>query len=197
MMLIIPALPHNSVNRQARLKNAKRVALLGIGSTLRADDAAGTLIAQQAGRNLKNSRVPPTKSAVPFSTSANTSPKHSRPTKMGEITAFKVFFGETAPENVTGEIRSFKPSHIIMIDSADFGAKPGTIRLIEPGEIGGFSFSTHALPLRMLAEYLIESLKCKIIVIGIQPKALKFGEKMSAEVRKAVKLVSSAIIEVL
>jgi hydrogenase 3 maturation protease len=155
---------------QKKLKNAKRIALLGIGSTLRSDDAAGAMVAEQAAKKIRGEKKQP---------------------------AFKVFFGATAPENLTGEIRTFKPSHVIMVDSANLGVKPGTVQLLDPAKIGGISFSTHALPLKMMADYLRESIKCKVLIVGIQPKSLEFGEKVSPEVRKAVKFVSSAIIEVI
>jgi len=145
-----------------RLKKAKKIAVLGIGSELRADDAAGMLVAQgvRQGRKLKS------------------------------------FFGETAPENLTGEIKRFKPTHIIIVDTADIKQKPGTVLLLDSKDVGsGVSFSTHKLPAKILMDYFVQSLKCSVVLIGIQPKTLKFGEAVSKEVKDTVKEISSAIKE--
>ena len=73
-----------------RLKEASRVAILAIGSEFRGDDAAGLLVAENLKKLLKVS---------------------SR--------KFKVFIGATAPENLTGDIKRFNPSHILLVDSID------------------------------------------------------------------------------
>jgi len=138
------------------LKGAKRIALLAVGSELRADDAAGLLIAQKL---------------LPFSKTKKLCPK------------LKIFVGETAPENLTGEIRKFNPDHLVILDSADTGKKPGTVMSISPQEVGGISFSTHQLPLKLMIQYLQESLSCAVTIVGVQPGDLHFGAPMSKEVR--------------
>ena len=141
-----------------KLKNAKKVAVIGIGSELRSDDAAGLLVAKE----LQKSKIP----------------------------KLKVFLGATAPENLTGEIIKYKPSHIIIIDTAEMDQKPGSTLLINPEEAGGISFSSHMLPIKMMVDYLSESLKSEILIIGIQPKTLMFGENVSKEVKRSVKKIS-------
>lgn len=155
-----------------RLNGAKKIALLGVGSEFRADDAAGMLVAERIDKETKRQRNKETKIAL------------------------KVFLGATAPENLTGEIIKFKPSHIIIVDTADIKQKPGTILLIETKDLGeGVSFSTHKLPPKVMMDYFIKLLKCKIMVIGIQPKSIIFGKAVSREVLSSVKEVSKAIID--
>jgi len=148
-----------------KLKDAKKIAVLGIGSELRADDAAGLIVAEEL-KKIKNLKL-------------------------------KVFLGSTAPENFTGEIIKFKPTHILIVDSVDTDQKPGFILLINPEEVGGVSFSTHMLPVKMMVDYLLASLECEIIIIGIQPKVLLFGETISKEVKKSTKQVSGVIKQIL
>lgn len=148
-----------------KLKDAKRIAVLGIGSELRADDAAGLIVAEEL-KKIKNLKL-------------------------------KVFLGSTAPENFTGEIIKFKPTHILIVDSVDTDQKPGFILLINPDEVGGVSFSTHMLPVKMMVDYLLASLECEIIIIGIQPKVLLFGETISKEVKKSTKQISGVIKQIL
>jgi hydrogenase 3 maturation protease len=133
-----------------KLKGASKVLILGIGSELKGDDAAGILAAE----------------------------------KLEE--EFEVIIGGTSPENFTGEIKRLKPSHLIIIDSAQMGEKPGYIRLIDSEEIGGLSFGTHALPLSVMINYLKEYFPLKAIIIGIQPKTLTFGAPPSLEVEDAI-----------
>jgi len=143
------------------LKGAERIAVLGIGSELRADDIAGILVAQ----------------------------------KLEELQGqnFKVFLGYTAPENLSGEIRKFKPTHLIMIDTADIGKEPGEVKLFTPENVGGISFSTHKLPVKIMAQFLQKDINCNVMIIGIQPKSLDFGKPVSSHVQRSVNEISDIL----
>jgi hydrogenase 3 maturation protease len=105
--------------------------------------------------------------------------------------------GHTAPENVTGEIRRFAPSHVLFVDAADFGAAPGVVRVFESADIGGMTSSTHTLPLHVIADYLEKETGCRVIFLGVQPKSVAFGETVSAEVAAAIEETVAAIAEAL
>ena len=109
----------------------------------------------------------------------------------------KIFIGATAPENLTGEIKKFRPTHLIIIDAADLEAKPGTIKVMDAEDIGGTSFCTHSLPTKVMTDYLLESFKFSITVIGIQPRSLTVGADPSKEVLKAVETLAATIAELL
>jgi hydrogenase 3 maturation protease len=149
-----------------KLNNARRVAVLGVGSELRGDDVAGLLVAQQIEKNTKGKSVTP---------------------------QLQVFIGETAPENLTGEIKKFQPTHLIIIDAAELHKEPGHIEIMEPETIGGTSFCTHSLPLAVIIGYLLESFRFQAIIIGIQPKTLVFGAQPTKEVVAAAKYIAKAI----
>ena len=152
-----------------RFYDAKKIAVLGIGSDLRADDVSGML----AARSLKD-RLSKRKTRVPV----------------------KIFFGETAPENLTGEIKRFKPSHLIMIDTIDAGKRAGSIYLFKPEEVGnGASFSTHKMPAKILIDYLVNSCGCQATVIGIQPKTVDFGKAVSGSVKASAEKVAAILAE--
>ena len=53
------------------------------------------------------------------------------------------------------------------------------------------------LPIKMTIDYLLESLKCEITIIGIQPKSLEFGETVSEEVKKSAKQIADVIRQIL
>ena len=160
-----PSPPEQSLKSslQKSLSGAQRIAVLAVGSSLRADDAAGLLAAQELSSLLDKPRKHPT-----------------------ELPAVEIFLGETAPENLTGPIKAFRPTHLIILDALDTGREPGHVCLLHPDEIAaGGTASTHNASLRLLMDYLGQDLSCQILVIGIQPQTLEFGKPPSEPVLQA------------
>ena len=153
-----------------KLENAERVAFLGIGSDLRGDDVAGISVVQQTEKLTKSKTV-------------------------SLQAAF--FIGATAPENLTGEIKKFQPSHLIIIDSVYSDAPPGQVIVMDVPEIEKVSFFTHKLPIKLMIDYLLQFCKCRVIIIGIQPKDITFGSPVSKEVSQAVKNLSKTLAKIL
>ena len=100
---------------------------------------------------------------------------------------------QTTPENFTGKIKRLKPTHVLMIDAAGFEAKPGKAKLIPPEDIAGVALSTHAMPLFMLAEILQKSIGAKVVLLGVQPKLVSFGEQLTPEIEKASEEISKVL----
>ncbi len=134
--------------------DGRPVVVLGVGSELRADDAAGLRVAAALGRD--------------------------------PIPGVHALEAGPAPENCTAEIRRLHPSHLIIVDCAQMGEPPGTIRLVPPEDIAGVSFGTHGLPLSVLAEYIRVEVGCRVLILGIQPRSIEVGETLSPEVASAV-----------
>ena len=44
----------------------------------------------------------------------------------------KVFFAGTVPESITGPIRRYRPEHVLFLDAAEMGERPGTIAADRP-----------------------------------------------------------------
>jgi len=108
----------------------------------------------------------------------------------------QVIFGGTAPENYTADIKRFAPTHLILVDAAEMGERPGTVKIIPKDKIDGISFSTHVLPLSVMLNYLSQSFNFQTVVIGIEPKNMEFGEGITKEVKEAVNKIVSTIIDV-
>lgn len=98
----------------------------------------------------------------------------------------KVMEGGTAPENLTSRIKRLKPSHMIFVDAADFGGRPGEVTLADPSAVAGRSVSTHTLPLSLMAKYLESEIGAKVLIVGIQPEHAIFGGEMSPAVKRSV-----------
>ena len=110
---------------------------------------------------------------------------------------FKVFLGQTAPENLTGEIKKFKPTHLLIIDAADIGRKAGSVTMLCAKDIAGAAFSTHRLPVRLIADYLTCVISCDTIILGIHPESFIFGKPPTEKIKKTVKNLSRILEEVI
>ena len=96
----------------------------------------------------------------------------------------KVFFAGTMPENMTAPLRVFRPDHVILLDSADIGAHPGTIAIIKPGKIQASLVSVHAMPLTLVMEFIAKDSQTKVTLLGIQPNITRHDVGLSAEEQK-------------
>lgn len=151
--------------RNDRVTIDLRIALLGVGSELNGDDAAGIQVA----RLLKKAA--------------------------GLPADFLAIDGGSIPENASGPLRRFAPDIVIIVDAADMGEDPGTVKWLVESEIGGISASTHTLPLSVLGGFLNKEFGCETVYLGIQPRQLEFAQGLSPEVEKAVKHVVREIIK--
>jgi len=104
---------------------------------------------------------------------------------------------ETVPENFTREVREFRPTHVLMIDAAQLGAEPGEARLVPPERILGMFLSTHAIPLSLLTEVIKQSIDAEVMILGVQPKEIEFGEGLTPELRRASKRIVSILVRIM
>jgi len=153
------------------LAGAERVAVLGVGHELRRDDGVGVVVARRVNDLLARAA------------------EEGRP-RIG-VCGFE---GGPAPESSTGALRRFAPTHVIIVDAADMGENPGTARLVSEEAVAGTGFSTHSMPLTVLSEYLRRSLGCSVVLLGIQPLSIEFGEGLSGPVGEAADVVARAVV---
>lgn len=154
-----------------RLEGCRKVAILGIGSGLRGDDAAGLLVIRGIRSLLKLT-----------------------PLHWLDVLGVE---GANAPENVTGRIKKHQPEHIIVVDAADMGVSVGVCREIARDEISETHFSTHTLPLKVVIDYLEQSTGAGITILGIQPGCLDFGVEPGSALRDGVGALSSGLYNAL
>ena len=149
----------NQTNWQEQLTAAlvglQKLAVLGIGNELYLDDGAGVVLARELN-------------------CAGLSPDR-----------LQAFEAGPAPENFTGALRKTGASHVLMVDVANLGLAPGAIRVVDAEKITGAGFSTHTLPLKILAGF-IEREGYQVVIVGIQPKQIFLGDGLCPEVAGAV-----------
>ncbi|MCS7060733.1 MAG: hydrogenase 3 maturation endopeptidase HyCI [Anaerolineae bacterium] len=155
-----------TLRRLQRREQPVRVSVVGLGSELHGDDAAGLWVVRALMRQ---------QSAAP--------------------SYVQVVEAGTAPENVVGLLRRFAPHLVIFVDAAEpvHDALPGTVRWIDWRTTEGVSASTHTLPLSVVCAYLADQLGCEVALIGIQVVSLNADRRPSLPVRRAVRRVTAGL----
>ncbi|MFO7976198.1 MAG: hydrogenase 3 maturation endopeptidase HyCI [Candidatus Hydrogenedentota bacterium] len=100
---------------------------------------------------------------------------------------------ESTPENYLGLIVRQRPDIVLFIDAFDMHLKPGEWRVFEGCDIAETSLHTHAISLGLLLQFLRKQTQAQILVLGIQPRRIAFGEGLSAEVETAVNAIAQAV----
>lgn len=90
------------------------------------------------------------------------------------------------PENYLEKVARWWPDAVVIVDVADFGGAPGDVRLLDPTDIAASTFSTHALSLRMIAQYLEARTGAQVMLLAIQPADIGWGSVLTAPVSSAV-----------
>lgn len=143
----------------------RRVAVLGVGNEMNADDGVGLRVVRELKRML------PARSDLLLVEAGG------------------------APENFTGALRRFRPDSVIIVDAADMGECPGTVRWLDWSTSDALSGSTHTLPPSVLATFLIGSMGCEVVLLGVQPASVEFGAPMSPAVEAAAGEAARQIVE--
>jgi hydrogenase 3 maturation protease len=105
---------------------------------------------------------------------------------------------ETVPESYILDIEQFKPTHVLLIDAAFLGLKPGEASLLDTEKIEDFpAITTHMLPLKIFCEYVKHATGAKIALLLIEPASVEFGEGLSVEVEAAAELLTKLLLDLL
>jgi hydrogenase 3 maturation protease len=105
---------------------------------------------------------------------------------------------ETVPESYMQEIVDLSPSHVLLIDAAFIGLKPGETRLVFPEQVADFpAITTHVLPLRIFCEYITKMTEAKIALLLVEPETTEFGEGLTAMVQAAAEKIVETLKDLL
>jgi hydrogenase 3 maturation protease len=106
-----------------------------------------------------------------------------------------LFIKTSAPEDHVREIKEFAPALLIIIDAADFGKKPGSIKIIRECQISEAFVSIRTTPLALFLRLYNadQPVKDAVTIIGIQRKSSDFGQPMCGDVKKAGDMVAGVI----
>jgi len=154
-----------------RIGIARRVVVLGVGNTMKGDDAAGLIAAELLEEGLARGKADPSRLRI--------------------IRAYDV------PENFTGQIRAFGPDLVVLVDAALGKRRAGSVFPVDVSTIAFEDLSTHKVPLSAFVRYLDEDIGAKTLILGIQPAAVAFGGPVSPAVRKAAERIAAALLAAL
>ncbi len=105
---------------------------------------------------------------------------------------------ETVPESFIDEITELKPTHVLLVDAAMMGRKPGEVRLFNMDNIANSQpTSTHMLPIPVFCELISTLTGAKIALILIEPKSTEMGEDLTPEVQNSVEEVVQVLLKLL
>jgi len=99
-----------------------------------------------------------------------------------------------AEDNVEALISGFARlglKHVIFIDACEMERRPGEAALLSVAETSYPFFTTHGIPLKVLAERLLP--ESEVWILAIQPRQTEFNDTISPEVREAAMNVSNFI----
>lgn len=134
---------------------AASVALIGVGHPLRGDDYVGSFAVKAI--------MEATDGVLPEGT--------------------YLFDAEDNVEAMISRVAGLSLKHVIFIDACEMRLRPGETSLLSVAETSYPFFTTHGIPLKVLAERLFA--ESEVWVLAIQPKRTEFGESLSPEIRDA------------
>jgi hydrogenase 3 maturation protease len=105
----------------------------------------------------------------------------------------QVVYASTVPENFVGEILSFRPGRVVVVDAGDFGGRVGEVRVLDLDSLEGFHVSTHRMPLRLFARWF-EREGVGVTFVSVQVAQTGVGESLSPEVADAVERLCGEIV---
>ncbi len=156
-------------NRLSReLSKAGRLFILGVGNRRKADDGAGCRCVRILQQKLRKRAL-----------------EDVQILDAGEV-----------PENATGIIRRFGPTHVLIVDAAVGGHEPGRIFVVDRRKIRRDDLSTHRIPLVHLVQFLEQSVKCRVILVGIEPRVIAWNQPMSPAVKAAAAGLARTLLQI-
>ena len=141
-----------------------KIALTGVGNPLRSDDYVGSYV-------------------VKILIDAN----------RAQFKNAYLIDAENNVESLITKIQNIGAKHVIFIDACQMGLKPGTVSLFPVEDTSYPFFTTHGIPLKLLAKQLLP--ESKVWVLAVEPNRTDFGEGLTQEVADSALTISRLITQ--
>ncbi len=197
----------NDIEAKLAQLSGKKLAVICVGNPLRGDDGFGPAVALRlvslaqdvAKRSLLYSLLSILKrkekgelESSPEAGQSNAAAR-LRSQQPAPLASDNIFDAGSVPENVLPKVTRLEPETVVFVDAADFGAAPGTLRLVATDELVQGDFSTHSAPLFAATEYLRVACGAESILLAAQAKNTQLGAAMSAEMLEAAEQAASLL----
>ena len=100
---------------------------------------------------------------------------------------------EVSIENYIKKINDYNPDVLILVDCVNFNKEPGYADLLPVEQIKDFTTNTHNISLKRISEFF----KMEVLMLGIQPASVSFGENLTKEVKRSSDLIAENINQAL
>lgn len=101
---------------------------------------------------------------------------------------------EITPENFLEKLKKINPDIIFFLDAVIFDGEVGNVKTFTIDKISEVIPSTHNLPVSLFRKFLP---KTNIILIGIKPKKIDYGEKLSPELENKIDEIVEKVKEII
>ena len=98
------------------------------------------------------------------------------------------------PENYLGPIEESGAELVLIVDAAEMGAKVGDAAIFDIEQVQGKSISTHTANLGLLFQVIPPEKRPQVIVLGIQPGNIEFGQGLSDPVRATMESLAEMLV---
>jgi hydrogenase 3 maturation protease len=105
----------------------------------------------------------------------------------------KVFEGHMTPEAYIGPACASHPTHVLIVDAAELGQKPGAWQVLSKNNVEQGLFTTHTIPAVEIAAEIQRKCSAAVVFVGIQPKSRDISLGLSRECQKAAEEISEII----
>lgn len=103
---------------------------------------------------------------------------------------YHFFKGGMNPENFIEPLRKINPCVIFFIDVAIFDGEVGDVKLFNLEDVIDMNISSHYFPITLFKKYFPNT---KLVLIGIKPKFIYFGENLSPELKARLKEIIESV----
>lgn len=104
-----------------------------------------------------------------------------------------VIDAQDLPEDYLAAVIEHRPHTVVLIDSVDMRAAPGSVALLDAEQFTAYWPSTHHVPISVLMNVLEHETHARVFVIGLQPAQTQFMQPLTAAVGSAVADVAAAL----
>jgi len=117
--------------------------------------------------------------------------------EISEVPGVLVIDAQDVPENYLCQVVDQRPDTIVLIDSVDLKAAPGSVALLDRNQTASYLPSTHRVPISLLMNYLEGETHASVLLVAIQPRQTAFLQPLSAAVSSSVEAIAGALEEVI